>query len=320
MFKSDWEKISAIHPLPKGFPQNMVSLAYPHQTLLAFELVSGGCANLNYKIKIKGENKPLILRVYLRDKHAAYREKRLATLLKGNVPVPQTYYIGELEGYHFAITEFMPGRSLRDLILGNIPHDISAIMHEIGTFLTKISAHEFPKAGFFNTELQVIPFESDDVIKRIHECLDDITVLSILSPLVVAHIKRVVAKYASLFPTTDQKRLVHGDFDPANILVDHRDGIWSVTGILDWEFAFSGSSLWDVANMLRYAHNMPSDYQSAFINALEKNGFKLTPFWRKTVSLLNLSSLLDLLKRSDPKSHPRRCRDIRELINHILSE
>jgi len=54
--------------------------------------------------------------------------------------------------------------------------------------------------------------------------------------------------------------------------------------------------------------------------ALQKNGIKLPTDWRSTAHLLNLSSLLDLLKRSDPKDHPHRCADIRELINHILSE
>jgi hypothetical protein len=35
---------------------------------------------------------------------------------------------------------------------------------------------------------------------------------------------------------------------------------------------------------------------------------------------LNLSSLLDLLKRSDPQMHPDRCADISELIDNILGE
>ncbi|BAG39984.1 hypothetical protein OTT_0526 [Orientia tsutsugamushi str. Ikeda] len=72
--------------------------------------------------------------------------------------------------------------------------------------------------------------------------------------------------------------------------------------------------------MLRYAHKMPPEFQNSFIDALQRNGIKLPPDWHSTIHLLNLSSLLDLLKRSDPKDHPHRCADIRELINHILSE
>jgi len=320
MFKADWEKTSITYQLPEGMVEKMVSLAYPDKKLTSSELIAGGCANLNIKILLEDEKRSLILRVYLRDKEAAYREQKLAALLKETVPVPLTHYVGELEGYHFAITEFMPGISLRDLLLGDVPHDLSAIMHEVGLILSKITAHEFPKAGFFDKELEVVLSESSDVIKFAQGCLNDKTLLSALDPSVIAEIKKAIEQHASSVPTSDEKHLVHGDFDPANILVDKINGSWVVTGILDWEFAFSGSCLWDVANMLRYAHKMPREFQNSFIEALQKNGIKLPAHWCTTIHLLNLSSLLDLLKRSDPQRHPHRCADIRELIDNILGE
>lgn len=320
MFKADWEKTSVTHQLPDGWHEKMVSLAYPDQTLISCELIAGGCANLNYKIQLKDQNKPLILRVYLRDKMAAYREQKLAELIKEAIPVPLTHDIFELKEYHFAMTEFIPGISLRDLLLGDTTHDLSAIMNKVGTILSKMTAYEFPKAGSLNHELEVIPHESSDIIKFAQDCLSDKTVLTALNPSVIAEIKKTIEQHASLFPTDDDKHLVHGDFDPANILVDKINDSWVVTGILDWEFAFSGSYLWDIANMLRYAHKMPPAFQNSLIDALKKNGIKLPADWRTTTHLLNLSSLLDLLKRSDPQNHPHRCADIRELIDHILSE
>lgn len=320
MFKVDWEKTSVTYQLPEGMVEKMVRLAYPDKKLTSSELIAGGCANLNIKIQLENENQPLILRIYLRDKDAAYREQKLAALIKETVPVPLTHYIGELEGYHFAITEFMSGISLRDFLLNNTPDAISAIMSEVGMIFSKITAHEFSRAGFLSKELEVVPYESSDVIKFAQSCLNDRTVVSALGPSVISEIQKAIEQYAYLFPTDDEKYLVHGDFDPANILVDQINGSWVVTGILDWEFAFSGSYLWDVANMLRYAHKMPPEFQSSFTEAMEKNGIKLPAYWRTTRHLLNLSSLLDLLKRSDPKDHPHRCADIRELIDHILSE
>ena len=320
MFKVDWEKTSITYQLPEGMVEKMVRLIYPDKKLTSFELIAGGCANLNYKIQLENESQPLILRIYLRDKDAVHREQKLAALIKKTVPVPLTHYIGELEGHHFAITEFISGISLRDLLLSDEPHDLNAIMSEIGTILSKITAHEFPKAGFLNKDLGVVPYESSDIIKFAQDCLNDKTVLSVLSPEVVAEIKKAIKQYATLFPTDSEKHLVHGDFDPANILVDKINDSLVVTGILDWEFAFSGSYLWDVANMLRYAHKIPPEFQNSFIDALQRNGVKLPDGWRTTIHLLNLSSLLDLLKRSDPKDHPHRCADIRELISYILSE
>ena len=193
-------------------------------------------------------------------------------------------------------------------------------MQQVGTILSRIKAHEFSEAGFFDKELEVIGCESYDVIKFAQGCLHNKTVLSVLSPEVISGIQKAIQQHASSLPADDGKHLVHGDFDPANILVDQMNGSWVVTGILDWEFAFSGSYLWDVANMLRYAHKMPPEFQDAFLKGLGDGGVILPENWRVTVNLLNLLSLLDVLKRSDSENSPNQCAGIRELIDDILSE
>ena len=73
MFKAAWEKTSVTYQLPHDRVEQMVRLAYPDRKLISYELIAGGCANLNIKILLKDEKHPLILRVYLRDKDAAYR-------------------------------------------------------------------------------------------------------------------------------------------------------------------------------------------------------------------------------------------------------
>lgn len=83
--------------------------------------------------------------------------------------------------------------------------------------------------------------------------------------MTISKISHLFDKHVHLFPNDNERHLVHGDFDPANILVDRTEGIWKVTGILDWEFSFSGSALWDIANMLRYAHLMPPEFENAFL-------------------------------------------------------
>lgn len=84
-----------------------------------------------------------------------------------------------------------------------------------------------------------------------------------MSSETASKIRRYFNEYAYALPDKEEKHLVHADFDPANILVDKINGSWCVSGILDWEFSFSGSVLCDVANMLRYAHEMPpASYQS----------------------------------------------------------
>jgi GrpB-like predicted nucleotidyltransferase (UPF0157 family)/aminoglycoside phosphotransferase (APT) family kinase protein len=321
MFKADWEKTSITHPLPKNTVEKMSRLAYPDKKLLSHELISGGCANLNIKLIFKNENLPLILRIYLQDKDSAYREKKISLLLKKSVPVPFTYYIGELDNYIFAITEFMPGITLRDLLLSTLPYDMSEIMQDVGTTLSKITQHPFSKSGFFDKNLNINHELSPDfALTYSKECLENPNVISTLKSETILSIHACLEQYGHLFPDNQEKNLVHADFDPANILVDQINGIWTVSGVLDWEFAFAGSALCDVANMLRYAHKMPPAFQDAFLKGLSNSGIRLPDNLPTRVNLLNLLSLLDILKRPDTKNHPNQCADIQELIMHILSE
>lgn len=321
MFKNGWEKASVTHHLPQGMIEKMMLSAYPERELLSHELIAGGCANLNYKIHIKNEDHPIILRVYLRDAKAAFIEQKLSALLNKTVPTPQTYHIGKVDDYHFAITEFIYGITLRSLLLGEESYDINSIMSKVGEVLSKISKHEFSYSGFFDKNLNIIPSQfSENYLAYAKECLKDEAVIATLKPSLISEISKIIYKYGHLFPDKDKKHLVHGDFDPANILVNKVNGEWKVSGVLDWEFAFSGSIMYDIANMLRYAHEMPPVFQEAFISGVASGGITLPQNWRITAHLLNLVALLDCLKRSDPIRHINKCADIRRLINHIISE
>ena len=108
-FKQNWEKADKQHQLPADVLEKIVKLACPDKKLLSHEEISGGRSNLNIKINLEDDEQPFIVRIYLRDKDASYREKRLGALLKQTVPIPLTYHIGDYKGYHFAITEFIPG-------------------------------------------------------------------------------------------------------------------------------------------------------------------------------------------------------------------
>lgn len=319
-FKANWEKTDSEHQLQMDMPEKMLQLAYPNKKLLSQEIIGGGCANLNIKIQLEGVEAPLILRIYLRDKTSAVLEQKIGFLLKKKVPVPVTHYIGDFEDYRFAITEFIPGITLRDLLLSEEPHDIGDVMMEVGEVLAEITKQEFSMAGFFDENLTVVEQTPKEFFFTFaKDCLQNKNVIAQLSEDTISKINYYLNEYGHFF-SDEEKHLVHADFDPANILVDKINDQWTITGVLDWEFSFSGPVLCDVANMLRYAHHMPPQYEEAFLRGLKSHEVKLPENWRSLVHLLNLVSLLDILKRSDPKTRPNQCRDIYELINHILKE
>ncbi len=320
-FKTRWEKAKNQYSVPPEIVEKMVDLAYPTSQLISYSILEGGCANLNIKIHLDDQEEPLLLRIYLRDKRAAFREQKLSALLKGTLPIPQTYYIGQLNTFQFAITEFMSGIPLRDLLLGNTPHNVSQIMEKVGIILSKIAAYKFPKSGFFDENLAVNEkAEVPNYSQFLQECLQNKIVQATLPATVLSQITSYIHTYHHLLPNQSESHLVHGDFDPANILVDFMEGEWKISAVLDWEFSFAGSILWDIATMMRYAHQMPPAFQDSFLARLKNSGIILLSKWRLSVHLLNLISLLDCLTRTEIPTHPCQIADIQELINYILQD
>jgi Ser/Thr protein kinase RdoA (MazF antagonist) len=294
----------------------MIKLSNPTKMISSFELISSGCANLNYKIKFAGDERPYILRIYIRDPDAAFIEQKIGALLKDKVPVPQIYYIGDHEGYRFAIADFIYGIPLRDLLLGSVPHDISAIMHQVGATLGQIHSIKFPIAGFFDKELHAKNPHSDNGLNDYAlNCLTNPQVQKYLS----AETLNAIERFLKDIPKYDCGliSLVHADFDPANIIVAQIEGNWKVAAILDWEFAYAGCYLNDIANMLRYSHQMPLLFSAAFLDGFKLCGFVLPDNWQMIVHQYNLASMLDSLTRHPIDDCPNIHQDIKALIEHF---
>ena len=97
---------------------------------------------------------------------------------------------------------------------------------------------------------------------------------------------------APLLRTVDHvARLVHGDFNPKNLLVARTPGGWQVAAVLDWEFAFSGCPYGDAANLLRFAADYPPAFVAGFRAAYGNDG------WEETGRAIDLFALSDLATR-----------------------
>lgn len=322
-FKANWEKTDKQIQLKPETIASMVAKAFPNALLSSYEQLSQGCSNLNIKIVLKSGT--YNLRIYLRDREAAYREAHIASFIKFDIPIPEVFYIGDhtedLTTYRYVITKFMEGIPLRDLLLNYPESDWQNIMVDVGAILSEFRRLSFPDAGFFDADLNSPkPFQPKDLTYHIDTCLSNPHVIEVLGYSMIQQLKDIFTKHSHHFPDESDATLVHGDFDPANILVNQIDGKWKISGILDWEFAFAGSFLWDVANMLRYAHHMPHCYQESFIKGIQEAGLELPENWRHTIALLNISSLLDILSRHSIQERPNQCQDITQLIKHHLGQ
>jgi|GEM_PF-221341 len=318
IFKENWEKTQEKVHISQDLILKMLQAYYPKSDIKNISKVEGGCANINVLVELNNSNKLVVLRIYLRDKNSAYKEKKISEILCGKIPIPEIYHITEKFGYTFAIVKYLEGTSLREILLSNRRADIGKIMLKVGETLGAISRVKFKVSGFFDKNFEIN--ESIEKGSIYHFCcriLEEENVKAILPLEKIKEIKNLFYEYETLLPDNSEKNLVHGDFDPSNILVKEINGQLEISGIMDWEFAFSGSTLFDVANMLRYSHKCPKTYSESFIKGLTKY-YKLPDSWKITMYLLNILSLLECLSRSKLQNVPNQTKDIKELINYML--
>ena len=316
MLKADWEKTGEIVTVGDDVIRAMAAQALPGADILSHEKIAGGCANLNVKLRVSGRARPLILRLYIRDAHAAAREQALSKLVAPDVPAPEFLYTGEYDGRSFALVECIDGITLRDLLL-NRDEDPLCAVHDAGRICAWLQKHRFPHPGALGENLTVVAETPPDFIKFAEECLAHPFTQQQFGAAKARRLLRVMEENRALLPDNTQSFLVHGDYDPANILVKRDGAGWTVSGILDWEFAFSGAWLWDISNMLRYAHLLPATYEGAFLEGLQDGGSRLPPDWRITIRLMNITSLLWCLLSGADGSKPRQAADICKLTDYI---
>ncbi|MEU0742257.1 phosphotransferase [Streptomyces sp. NPDC006134] len=99
----------------------------------------------------------------------------------------------------------------------------------------------------------------------------------------------------ALAAVAGERSLVHCDFNPKNLLVERRAGQWEVAAVLDWELAFSGSPLFDVGNMLRFAHEYPPAFATGFVEGFRAGSGRLPGDWLRISRTLDLFALADIL-------------------------
>jgi fructokinase len=94
-------------------------------------------------------------------------------------------------------------------------------------------------------------------------------------------------------------RLVHGDFNRRNLLVQPVKGRWQVAAVLDWEFAISGSPLADAGAFLRYEKPLAPLAALHFSHGYRAAGGQLPEDWRSLSRCLSLAATCESLTHED---------------------
>lgn len=273
----------------------------PGQRVTGLARLGGGYRNRNTRLDLD-DGEALVLRQYEVDEagRICAVEAALLARLRGAAPVPGLIAAdpaGTAAGEPVLLTRFVPGVPLSAVLAG--PGDHAALGRAAGRALGAIGTVTFDGGGFF-TDGTLQPTAGDlagGLPGFVDACLAAGPAPTVLSAAELAGLRELARADEPLAARADGARqLVHSDYNPKNLLIG-TDG--SVAAVLDWEFAFSGSPLHDVGNMLRF--EQPPGFAAGFADGFRDGGGELPPDWREISAALDLFALADLLTR--PAGH-----------------
>ena len=110
--------------------------------------------------------------------------------------------------------------------------------------------------------------------------------------------------------------LTHGDFGGSNILVGIDELGARVEAVIDWEFAFSGSPMMDLGNLLRPPLGELAGFEDAVAGGYRAAGGLLPDNWRRLTLYSGLADWAAFLGR--PRINGALIDDARRMISRTL--
>jgi aminoglycoside phosphotransferase (APT) family kinase protein len=211
--------------------------------------LTGGYGGQTFAVSAAGED--AVLRLYLRDPARATVDVALMRLVRGLLPVSRVLDAkpdGTPDDPPYVLTERLPGVNLETYLPTASEEQRRRVGEQLGQLLVRLSGMPFLTYGeFVGRELSIDPFDPGDL----RQWFDDRAEAIALKPDQVESLYAVLDRADDLAADgADRICLVHSDFNPKNLLVDPETAV--VTGLIDWEFAHSGSPYTDLGNLLRF--------------------------------------------------------------------
>ena len=228
-----------------------------------------------YKIT-KPNGEELILKICSR-KGDYLRESYFLNHFQGKLPIPHIIQVipPEVDLDGAILMECLPGQLLK------IESLTPTLCHEIGALLARI--HLDPAKGY--GDLTAPETLSSDprgpFTLKFEEGMDECR--GHLPSTLLANVRRYYDEHIDLLLSTDGPRIVHRDFRPGNIIIDHGN----VRGIIDWSSARGGFAEDDLCPLEFGDWSNIAAYKSAFLTGYAT--VRKVPDYHRILPLLRLS-------------------------------
>ena len=259
--------------------------------------LSGGYSGETFLVT--GDGEQAVLRLYARDPGRAAVDQALLERLRGLLPVPGVLEAvtvpGGADRPPFLLLEALPGDRL-DLVLPAADPPLRRRLGEaVAGVLVLLATERMPRPGWFpdaSLDPQPFPPEAADPVRWLTAQLTR-PWYAALTRDERAGLRTVATRARDLTAQPGRTALVHGDFNPKNLLVDPATG--GVTGVLDWEYAYAGAPLGDLGNLLRFETDR--EFTGAVAQAYADRAPDVPDNWVELARALDLFALFDLAGR-----------------------
>lgn len=271
---------------------------------LAVRRLTGGHANTTLAVRT-ADGGEVVVRLYERRPGIAPIEQAVLTRAAGVVPVPAVLLAdpdGSLTGQPALVQRYVKASSASEIGADTDPDTAAEVGELLGATLVGLQQIRFPRAGFF-TGPDLVPGGMDGSLPEQLAAHLEPGVRSARQHGVDAELldgwRRLVLAVADdvAWAADGDAVLVHADYNPKNVLLDRVAGRWRVAAVLDWEFAFAGSWLYDLGNLTRFAHHHPPAYVEGIARGVRQAGATLPDGWREAAAVLDSFALAEFLER-----------------------
>ncbi len=289
-------------PLPLETVGRLVGRVVPRHRVIDAKLLPGGLCNTNIRVRLDPDIGAVVLRIYDRDPAACRKEVDLHELVRRTVPVPEVLGAATdgVDGIGpYAVMRYVEGMTFQELRRRKDARMVAAASEAIGRTLAAIGQHTFPRPGRLEAGPRVgeqLAAGRDPIPAFVEASIGRPAFISRFDDAFRERLRRLFWSVADrLREVTDDHRLVHCDFGSRNLILRETAGRWEVAGVLDWEFAASGSPLWDVGHFLRYERDGRPRSEPYFSAGFRSAGGLLPGDWRRFARLLDVAALCDAL-------------------------
>ncbi|HEY1557362.1 MAG TPA: aminoglycoside phosphotransferase family protein [Kofleriaceae bacterium] len=253
--------------------------------IASVDLVDGGLTNTIHKVTLDS-GAVFGVKHYAGGREWFDTELSTLTLLHGTIPVPDVVHVDDQK---LAIVyRWIDGITLHELRKGGDVDGFASLAEPLGRVLAWLARTDATE-----------PYELTQILERAYGQLSNGRARTRLGADYADALKKALEVWEPRL-AWGTVCLAHGDLGHRNVIVQRRGARWRVGGLIDWETTTTGSPLFDIGSLFRYANRHDVGFREAFARGYDEAASAPLPDdWLLAARLLDSTWLVDLLDDVD---------------------